>query len=518
MNIQKINMLSSDNQIKMKEEGTAPVSAPIAQEGAEPKDVMKAMDLFGKTNYMNNVAFQGGMANKAASYALAGLLSLGAASMITSCSDHYDDFSTPIEVNVETNVTVDMSAFTEMFTQLLNQMKEQQEINDARWNQMYSYMQQLINLATQGKLTQEEFFAKMFEYMTTIAGNQELILNQLVKNGMSQEDANKLLQELINEVKTGKVSAQEAWAKIQELLESIDANVAVIKDAIGKYYYDDKDILAKLDKIIEQNDTQIDQGNKQVDLLNGILSMLKNGVSKDDIKVLIDYAAAGNADMSKLIKLVEALNQNVTDGREENKQFAGDVIATLNKLGFENADNFTTIINKMDAMDSGAADLRALIQKFMNAYKNGSKLTNDQLKDLIDAVNNIKIEGGAVDLTSLENMLKELVDLTKDNKGLLTDIDAKVGLINVSQNAILDAIDKMHKDIKDLPNYKQDLAEIKALLQGLKDKPGYDDTKVLNKLAEILEVIKTHEFCHCKCDPDSGHNEGIINDINDIIG
>ena len=515
MNIQRTNLLLLDNQIKMKEEGTAPVSAPVEQAGAEPKNIMKAMNMQGQANYMNNLAFHG-LKSKAATYALVGLLTLGAASTLTSCSD---------DIRVEQRVDVDMASVAQLAAEMqefIDLQKQQQKIDAQRWQEFVNFKNELLDLIRNGQITEAEFYNRMFDYMVKVTANQDLIIKQLQNNGMSQEEANKLIQQLINDVNSGRIDAKEAWAQIQALLQSIDANVAAIKDAIGKYYYDDKDVLAKLDKIIEQNNTQINQGNSQIEqgnrglaLLNNIYALLQKGVSKDDIKVLIDYAAKGDADINKLIKLVEALNknvekvdQNITGGREENKQFAADVIETLNKLGMENADNFTTVINKMNSLDNGAADLRALIQSFMNAYKDGHKITTGQLKDLIDAVNNISISGGSADLTSIENMLKELVGLTKDNKGLLTSIDAKIDLINVVENAILDEVKAIHQGVQNIPNYEKELADIKKLLEDLKNKPDYDDSKVLKELMEINETVKTRDFCDCECG--SGHNEQII--------
>ena len=164
-------------------------------------------------------------------------------------------------------------------------------------------------------------------------------------------------------------------------------------------------------------------------------------------------------------------------------------------------------------------------------------------KDIIDAITNIKVgDGGNVDLSSLEKMLSELLQLTSKNNSLLESIDGKMDVINLTierakeeilakmnQNdanttAILNALNEF-KNISDA-NSKEILAKMDTIinvLNNIKDST-YDDTALMAKLDEILAAIKDHNItvditgkvtCDCNC---GGNHEGIIGDLEDILG
>ena len=160
-----------------------------------------------------NVAFQGKASRfkNIAMSALMGLMTLGAASTLQSCQP---------DVNVEQNVDIDMTAITELIAQLqalMQQMKEQQEITNSELQKMNAYLLQLMQEVQNGNINQEQFYQKMYAYMIQNEANQEIIIQQLVNNGKSQEDANKLIQDLIAKVDAGIISTQQALETIQNL-------------------------------------------------------------------------------------------------------------------------------------------------------------------------------------------------------------------------------------------------------------------------------------------------------------
>ena len=622
--------------------------------------------------YSSNIAFQGGKSKLAGNAIKLGTAALLAQGILSSC------------MKQDVAVEVDMTAITELMSMMraqLQQMADNQEITNQRLFEMSQYMQQLLQMVKDGNLTQQQFYEMMFNFMVQTTENQELIIAQLVKNGKSQDEANKLIKQLIDAVNNGTMTAEAAWNKILDLLgqinntllnilkevintrkeveqtrtvlhndnmvsldylsrlnaqlvvlingqkqiandikglgskidlsntyladiakqlnisesdladllreingsinmngkqiyEAIQSNTAAIKILAGAVqelalevekgrmsqeaankqilallnctntnvvailnelknkYHNDAAMLALLDKIYNRmgdllngQDTQIAEAGRQTIILNSILEMLNNGMPTDKLNIIIDLLSQGNVNLEKLMKLVCALNQNVTEGRAENRQFAADVLAALQKLisqGNTNAqqneeiiEQGATIINLINSLQGSSNEqaeaLRQLIQSFMNAYTNGNNVTNSTLADILEAIGNIKLDGPTIDLSGFDAMLKEIISLLKTNNNLLSDLNAKVALINVSQSVIIDKLDGLAGK---LPNYKQDLNEIKALLEALKNKPGYDDSRLAAKLDAIMEILLTHQFCNCNCSGSgNGNHEGVIDDI-----
>ena len=162
----------------------------------------------------------------------------------------------------------------------------------------------------------------------------------------------------------------------------------------------------------------------------------------------------------------------------------------------------------MGALENSNADLKNLIQKFFNAYLNNVEVEKAKLDAILDAIANIKVD--TIDLSGFEAMLKEIKELLKTNNNWLSSIDGKMDLIRADINLVKQSVDNLAGKI---PNYEQQLNQIIALMEALKNKPGYDDTAVVNKLNEITEILLTHQFCNCNCEGGNGNHEGIIGDL-----
>ena len=168
---------------------------------------------------------------------------------------------------------------------------------------------------------------------------------------------------------------------------------------------------------------------------------------------------------------------------------------------------------------------------------------DDNTVAIIDAIGNIEVgNGGNVDLSSLEAMLKDLIQLTSKNNGLLESIDGKMDVINLTierakeeilakmdasdanTTAILNALNEF-KNISSA-NDKEILEKMDTIinvLNNIKDNK-YDDTALMAKLDDILAAIKDHNItvditgkveCNCNC---GQPHEGIIGDLEDILG
>ena len=761
-----------------------------------------------------NVAFQGKASRfkNVAMSALMGLMTLGAASTLQSCQP---------DVNVSQSVDIDMTAITEMIAQmqaLMQQMKEQQEITNSQLQTMNAYLLQLMQEVQNGNINQEQFYQKMYAYMIQNESNQEIIIQQLVNNGKSQDEANKLIQDLIAkvdagiisaqqametiqnllgdikgllgqvlssltkaendraelielakqgnantstlidkadvfiessntanakldeikssiekanmdsnanfdavvktlnmnkdqligvmmklgytqakiqkmtagqiiaaikentqvtknnnatlneilaEVKSGKLSAEEASKKIINLLENIQKSLDQVIVSIKDHYHNDANVtvyLQKIQELLEKNNDKTDSTNE---ILNNIYNLVEtNGTKADDMgKQILNYIAAvgfemnrnfgklieevqtgngkldymtelmvalnkqvkqngedgkklgneilnylgavgfemnrnfgklieevqtGNGKLDYMTELMVALNKQVKQNGEDGKKLGNEILNYLGAVGFEMNRNFTAVLGAINNGTAKLGDIEKLVAQLNTLVKenneNNQKLGNqiinylgklgtdmnkdftailnainkgnagtDKLQDLlekvlekqdqnmnkidtnckaiIEAMGNIKVDGGKIDLSSIEAMLKDLLAQSKKNGNTLSSINGKLDVIQLTQQAILDKINaEAHKG-------DERYTETKALLKEILDKVGkqngkYDDgelLKVLNnlsnlidtKLDDILKAIKDHDVkvtvdvtgkvkCECNC---GKKDEGIIGDL-----
>ena len=217
--------------------------------------------------------------------------------------------------------------------------------------------------------------------------------------------------------------------------------------------------------------------------------------------------------MQQIYTLVEKLG---TKGDALGKEILNYIAA----VGFEMNRNFTAVLEAINKGVAGADSLRDLLEKVLEKQDKNTKA-------IIDAIGNIKVgPGGAVDLSSVEKMLAELLKQSQKNGDILSNIDAKTDVIATTTKSILDALNKEFG--KNDERYKN----INNLLTVIANKAGGkgDDAallakldKILQKLDEIKDAIKNHKVevdvtgkvtCECNC---GQNHEGILGDLNDIL-
>ena len=413
----------------------------------------------------------------------------------------------------------------------------------------------------------------------------EQLLKEVAANGDTQVDILAMLQEIQN----SNISEGEKLVQMLELLKNIDTNIENIYNVINEIkdsFGDDqgiKDALDALIKLVQEGNAKQDVTNK---MLSKLLEMMQNGVSKDDIKAIIEAisqngdkidavnqflnkiqnqdlefqekilavladlgtssvdvmnqiltAIGGNGEkLDAIAQLLAKIDNNVEKYGEEGKELGNKILEAINKLGVDISGQLTQILDVINSDADTGKNIESLLQKVLEKMDSNTK-------DIIDAIANIKVGGGGnVDLSSLEKMLSELLQLTSKNNSLLESIDGKMDVINLTierakeeilakmdQNdanttAILKALNEF-KNISDA-NSKKILAKMDTIinvLNNIKDST-YDDTALMAKLDEILAAIKDHNItvditgkvtCDCNC---GGNHEGIIGDLEDILG
>ena len=378
-----------------------------------------------------NVAFQGKASRfkNIAMSALMGLMTLGAASTLQSCQP---------DVNVEQNVDIDMTAITELIAQLqalMQQMKEQQEITNSELQKMNAYLLQLMQEVQNGNINQEQFYQKMYAYMIQNEANQEIIIQQLVNNGKSQEDANKLIQDLIAKVDAGIISTQQALETIQNLLGDIKGLLGQVISSLTKAENDRAELIdiardirdntntsnTKLDELISQGKTLIESNNTA----NAKLDEIKSSIEKANLD--------SNANFETVVKTLN-MNKN-------------QLIGVMLKLGYTQAQ-----IQKMTA-----AQIIAAINKNTQA----TKVNNATLNQIL-----AEVKAGNI---SAEEASKKIINLLEQIQKSLTEVIA--------------GLNEHYKNDANIAIYLQ---KIQTLLQKNNDKTD-STNEILNNVYNLVE-------------------------------
>lgn len=378
------------------------------------------------------------------------------------------------------------------------------------------------NKAIKAALEKIEQYLKQHNDKADVTNNLlTALLDKVDKCGLSEEALQKLLDAIANNGSKidstnsllEKMSKQDVELQ-KEILNYIAAvgfemngHLDKILDAINKGNADLTEIkktLTLLEKIANQNA----QFHKEVLNYIAAVGFEMNG----QLNKILEAINSGKADVNEIKNLLAQLNKNVEKNGAENKTMQTNILNAINKLGAGITADLTAILKAINEGGSHATNVEALLNKVLQ------KMDNNTSK-IIDAMSNIKISGGTVDLESVKAMLSELIKLTQKNGNVLSNIDAKMDVINVTTKAIYDKLGDVDQNIKNILNFIN------------KNAGKYDDSKLLekldtlmNKLDKILTAIKDHKVtvevtgkvtCECKC---GQNHEGILGDLNKILG
>lgn len=485
-------------------------------------------------------------------------MGVAAAASMTSCS--------PEEINVKQEVGIkvqlsqqDQSALIAAFEKGIDELKKEiqklgidvKTYGDQIIDLLTSNNSYLKNIANDMKQNNQDN-AKIIEILTNInstvdtltslveATNENITVNgqsikaqlnailNAIKNGgagsESQltaylEDLKNLLQTVIKQQgdqieidKDSNTTLKDILAKLDKMDGTTQEKLAAILAVLGDIKSIGDEINGKLDKIINKFENAFPDNKDIKAALEKIEKYLEQNNAKTDVtnkllEKLLNKSQTGGLSQEDLQKILDAIAKN------------GDKIDTTNKLlekyGTETTVKMTEILDAIKNIKGGngtGADLEALLDKVL------AKMDANTAK-IIDAIGNIKVTGGKVDLGSVEAMLKELIELTKKNGNTLDNIDAKMDVVNVTTKAILDKLGHVDQNVQNILDFIK------------KNAGSYDDSKLLekldkimDKLDDILAAIKDHKVtvdvtgkvtCECKC---GQNHEGILGDLNDILG
>ena len=167
-------------------------------------------------------------------------------------------------------------------------------------------------------------------------------------------------------------------------------------------------------------------------------------------------------------------------------QKENEILNAIKTLGADISGKLTQILNVANSGSDTGKAVMELLNKVLEKLDSMDSNRKAEAKAIIDAIANIKIEGGGngnVDLSSVEKMLSELLQLTSKNNGLLESIDGKLDVINVTietaKNEILAKMDKNDANTTAILN----------ALNAFKNISNANDKEILEKMDTIINVL-----------------------------
>ena len=432
-----------------------------------------------------------------------------------------------------------LAVITEQLTSVLPELVEQGKITNEQLNDLKQQMQNLMNEVQNGNISADEFYNKAFEYMTGSNINQQVIIAQLVKNGKTQQEANNLIKQLISDVQSGNITAEEAFNEIKELLGNIDETLGEIsqtlKDLLSGFmsfyndYKNDKDMEFKLLGQLYKN------GKIQTSILASMNETTKSmSENITGIKENTDLLLEIVQDDTRYQELIEAI---------KNIQAGGEV-----EIDYQRLEDMLKMMGLTitDAINMSSSQLEQAIKNFQNTYVNVEQKqteelqtiqakiddlqiflsNNDNNQEIIDAINNITVAigNGNEDVTNeLKNLTEQLNKLQQaidaiykaigeqaaitntylekyDTKfdgilGMLGSIDSKLNTIIANQKTaeiyldnLLKAVADLKEEIKKLQNEAGDGGS-SITLEQLEELWKQHDEANFNKYKELIENL-----------------------------
>ena len=431
------------------------------------------------------------------------LLTAGGATIATMASCSNDDAVTVIDnsetkVSVAANITmkIDNKALADAYNKGIQDLM----------TFLKPYMDQLVNNQNTMMDFVAQILAKLDSQGVKLDNIEELIKNFMAQYGIDSKNKDELLAKIYTAITNADAATREA---LNGILEKIDQNNAKADETNA--------LLTKLIALVNK----LGQDGKELGAI--ILKMLnKIGLSMNaNFSKLLEAVERGNVSLDEIKAMLAELNKLVADGNKQNQELGEKILNYLGSIGFEMNRNFTAVLEAINKGVAGTESLRDLLEKILD---NQDKNT----KAIIDAIGNIKIDGGNIDLSSIEKMLAELLKQSQKNGNILSNIDAKTDVIATTTKSILAALEKEFG--KNDERYKN-VMNILTVIANKEGSKGNDEKllakldKILAKLDEILDAIKNHKVevdvtgkvtCECNCG-NNGKHEGILGDLNKIL-
>lgn len=419
MNINAINHMMMNKNLKFRanevpQEPQKPMGNSPEGTVTKPQDGMKALA-------NNNIAFQGlnlgKVAEKMGPAARKTILPILGAAMLapalTSCQKEptYIVERPPVIVDNDVTVNVDMS----QINTLLEYFKER----DAK---LFDLLNGLVKDLEQGRIDDAAFQEQVINFMLESKENQESIINLMIQNGKSSDEAKAYLEQILEEVKNGNMTAAEAYKQIMAELGEINESLDFIIEMLAQQAEQARDnaeleearfneLIGMLAKLVEQgNDIGEILKNMDAKLARANDSLYKLGLNQEKIEAAIREIMAEHG-------------EGITVG--DLKAILGEQSAAW--MAFFEAQ----MALQNDIINDNSAKVEDVLQE-MNDKMVTKQIFNEQMNRLYDLLKKAQ-EQGLAESQKIQDLIAGLDfscdcncncgDQIDNNEGILGDLD-----------------------------------------------------------------------------------------------
>ena len=368
------------------------------------------------------------------------------------------------------------------------------------------------------------------------------IFNKLVENSENNDAFKKELLEILKAIKddTGKI--KETNLKILDAIGNLDASMveqatklynAIL--SIQKGGVDEgllKEFLEVLNAI-KNNTDEIKETNKQI--LDAIGNLDKSMVEQATKIYNAILKQGDNVDvkLDNFLKLLEEIKNNTS----ENNELSKSILSAIEKLNFDFTKEITNVIEAINANQNSndvevkvdLSGLEAMLAKILAEVQNNTKVDEAGFKAILEKLAEMGNCAGEVDLSTIEQLLAEIKNLTGENgKKLDNVINNQETMIMMLENFKKDLLGRVDELINAGKITQEKLDTIIEKLDDLISKANNNECKCdvdQDALMKMLEaILKAIEDGSCQCDCNHGespvedeNNEGIITDLDKIF-
>ena len=431
--------------------------------------------------YKSNLAFQG-KASKMKTLAMAalmGLATLGASSALTSCDDKEYIPVYPEMPDVNVTVNIDFAAIQSMFAQmqeLWQKMLELQQITNEQLQQNNEFMKQLIEMYKNGQADANAFYEQMYNFMMSSETNQKTIIELLTQNGMKQDEANKFLQEIMQEVKDGNLTAAKAWEKIVEILGDISNKLDGVFDKINDIFENNVEMKDEVQASLDRIESLVEAGNAKVDVTNNLLTELINkyengSLSKEDLQKLLD-AISKNGDK------IDSTNDLLGQMKDQDKELQAEILNYIAAVGFEMNRNFGDLIEAVKNNTVDLSDVKALLESLNQKVDQNTEAGKENTEAILNYL-------GAIGFEMVSNMNK-ILDEIGNNTAKLNELAMLLAKIQAQDEKFQkEVIDLLNKVVGEVGNNTTELKNISQLLAKMENQSAEFQKNVLNAIDKL---------------------------------
>lgn len=372
--------------------------------------------------------------------------------------------------------------------------------------------------------------------------NYEILKQILNAIEEGKDDNNALLEKILDEVINASKENKDMNVKMYELMQQILKSVKNLDKSMSTAL---SNLIGSVDELNAENKAllnailsklgEMDAGNQQnfAKMLSSVEEL--NKTNKEGVKILTKILEKLNKMDASTQASFNAVIGMLMSGNTINAQILAKLDKILNKLDKIDANQanfFNQVLVNFDKLDKNQ---QANVDKILGAIENNTAAINnntqiskgiyalltqllgkvDELKNdsnvnvtaILDAIANISVgNGGNVDLTTIENLLKELTTQGAKNNEVLNSINAKIAALTI----VIGGLQAEWKDASD---------EIKKLLQQILDKipPGCDCEHQDVDLSEIIKLLKELVDASKKDGVDDSKHEGILDDLDNLF-